>query len=90
MGGYDGLYRFGVVVDRKTLNKMLVSVASVFVTIVSFVLALQPDKSPPLVDGAMGTDTCMVLNAAQKAALVSFRAANQSCTYNITVNGDGF
>ena len=53
------MYRFGVVVDRKTLNKMLVSVASVFVTIVSFVLALQPDTSPPLVDGAMGTDTCM-------------------------------
>ena len=79
-------HRFGVVIDRKTLNKLLVSVASVFVTIGSFVVALQPDTHPPA--DATGTGVCTVMSAAQEAALASFRAANQSCVYNISINNN--
>jgi hypothetical protein len=38
-----GFVVLGVVLDRKTLNKAAVGVASVFATLVPVVLALQPD-----------------------------------------------
>ena len=79
-------HRFGAVIDRKTLNKLLVSVASVFVAIGSFVVALQPGTPPPA--DATGIGVCTVMNAAQEAALASFRAANQSCVYNISVDNN--
>ena len=72
-------------IDRKTLNKLLVSVASIFITIGSFVVALQPGDAV-LVDNTM-IGMCVSMSVAQEAALASFRAANQSCAYNITVNG---
>ena len=77
-------HRFGVVIDR--FNKLLVSVASVFVGVGSFVVALQPGTPPPA--DATGIGVCTVMNAAQEAALASFRAANQSCVYNISVNNN--
>ena len=77
--------RFGVVIDRKTLNKLLLSVASVFITIGSFVVALQPGEGVAADDATSGM--CVGVSAAQEAAIAAFRAANQSCAYNITVNG---
>ena len=67
-------------VDRKTLNKLLITVTSAFATIVPIVLALKPDT----VRQHAG---CTTLTPAHEAALASFRMINASCSYNITVNG---
>jgi len=75
--------RFGVVVDRKTLNKVAITVASTFATIVPVVLALKPDTTHQEYDGA----ACSTLSETQQAILTSFKLVNSSCSYNITVNG---
>ena len=89
---------FGIVIDRAVLSKMFGGVAAVVYLIVketadqllrkySFAGAMlgQPED---IDDADRGSDEyCSSLNAIQEAALMTFRLANETCAYNISVGG---
>ena len=84
-----GFVVFGVVVDKRTLNKVLLGVTSIFGTAVPLILALMPAAGLPAGAGEEGAgDACADITAEQRAALSAVAETfNTSCSYNVTVWG---
>lgn len=74
----------GVVVDKRTLNKLGLAVVSGFATVIPIVLALQPDQ--PELAGHFSKVQCALSEAETarvRAAMVGF---NASCDFNMSLS----
>ena len=68
-------------VDKKTINVILVSVLSFFSTAIPLVFAFLPDAV------ASGGDVCALTEVQAEALRGQLRTFNASCSYNVSVGG---
>ena len=81
-----GFAVLGIVVDRRMLRNAAVAMVGGLSTGIAALLALS-ETGDPIGNDSSGFCSGTSINAAQVAALTAFRLGNQSCEYNITVNG---
>ena len=89
-----GFCVFTVVVDKKTLNKLVLAVLSTFATLVPIILALQPqppevidnDKQDTMETQCMFTPQQLAGLRTMVMAVVGPHANNTTCSWNMTIN----
>ena len=75
-------------VHKKTLNKVLLGVTSVFGTGVPLIIAIKATPSTSVGSEGQFDDACSAITDGQQAALSAMAGTfNSSCVYNITVSG---
>eukprot|EP01052_Picozoa_sp_SAG31_P042295 SAG31_NODE_6676_length_1929_cov_2.510929_3_plen_98_part_00 len=82
-----GFIVLGTVVDRRVLRNVAFAMAGGLSTGITALLALSETGDPTSNSNSHEVCGADSINAAQLAALATFRLGNQSCVYNISVNG---